>query len=148
MKQVSKLFQEAFLEAKEKGHDHIVVAVDLHGTIVNSTLFNRIKGTEEEKLAHSIYHPAIEALTLMTEDPEIEMFIHSGTEPSSLIRIKNSLETCFDIKISLGYSATTTIEKQSFSKKPYFGVLLDNKAGFDPEYDWEGISIFLKSRKK
>jgi hypothetical protein len=84
----------------------------------------------------------------MSEDPTIEMFIYSGTEGSSLIRIKNSLDSCFDIKIALSYSADTTIDKQSFTKKPYFSVLLDNKAGFDPAHDWDTISAFLKMRKK
>jgi len=148
MKQIHQLFSEAFIEAEEKGYDHIVIAVDLHGTIVNSKLYNRIKGTEEEKLAHSIYHKAIEALTLMTEDPRIEMFIYSGTEPSSLVRIKNSLEKYFDIKVALSYSADTTIDKQSFTKKPYFSILLDNKAGFDPVHDWDTISSILKLQKK
>ena len=147
MKSMQQLFSEAFVEAKQKGFDHIVVAVDLHGTIVDSKLYNRVKGSEEEKLAHSIYHKAIEALILMTEDPAIEMFIYSGTEPISLVRIKNSLKTCFDIDISLGYEASTTVEKQSFIKKPYFSVLLDNKAGFDPVDDWDAIIYYLKSRK-
>ena len=32
---------------------------------------------------------------------------------------------------------------QDFSEKPYFNILLEDKAGFDPNKDWELILEYL-----
>ena len=36
-------------------------------------------------------------------------------------------------------------EFQNFNDKPYFNVLLEDKAGFNPKIDWLDILIYLKT---
>lgn len=145
MKSINKIFKEALIDASKKSYDHIVVAVDLHGTLVDSDLYNKWDGSEEDKLSRSIYHSAIPALLEMTNHPSVTMYIYSSTKAVSLLRIKNALNTLYGIFINISPGLQKESKSQDFSRKPYYSVLLDNKAGFDPNQDWDDVAITVKN---
>ena len=145
MKSVTTLLKEAFLEAAKKQYDHIELAVDLHGTLIDSSLYNKWDGTPEEKFAHSVYTEAIGPLVALSNHKSVKIFLFSGTRSYDILRIKRALSSMYGIEVSMCGDNKTTIAGQDFSRKPYFSVLFDNKAGFDPKADWAEAEIAIKS---
>lgn len=145
MKSVTLLLKEALIEAAKKQYDHIEVAVDLHGTLIDTELYNKWDGTPEEKFAHSVYTESLAPLVALTKHKSVKVFLYSATRVIDLLRIKMALERMYGIEVSLNSSVSTTTKGQDFDRKPYFSVLFDNKAGFDPKSDWAEVEVAIKS---
>lgn len=142
---ITEAFRNAFSIMAERSWDKIAVAVDLHGTV--------LKPNYGIELAQEFYPGAEECLKYMSTRGDIVMFMYSCT-PTNL---KNMYNTMF---VSKGIHIHTSINDvyklmditssvyQSFSEKPYFNVLLEDKAGFNPETDWEELLKYFKNIKE
>lgn len=148
MQSIKTLFEKAWADAATKGYDHVVIAVDLHGTMVDSKVFNAAPGNIEMKVQSSIFRSAVTALKLLSEHPSVTMFIYSGTKRRKLEQVLEELMSRYGIEIDIDYSSDTQYSIQSFKNKPYFGILLDDKAGFDPDTDWDEITRILPNLNK
>ena len=137
-----RLIKKALLLKEERGWDHIAIAVDLHGTV--------FKSTYAPGLATEYYPHAKECLQELTKRPDILMYMYTGT-PGDL-REGYFLKFAMD-KITMPPDSLEVLEImniknnefQNFNDKPYFNVLLEDKAGFDPKIDWMDILIYLKT---
>ena len=58
--------------------------------------------------------------------------------------IKNLSEYNIKIDFFNNNPEAKNTEYGDFTVKPYYNILLDDKAGFDPEEDWRIIYNFLK----
>lgn len=146
MKTLPKLFESAIQIAKERKWDKISVAVDLHNTV--------LKPTYSKLLATEFYPYAKECLTILS-DNNIDgvtplMFVYSCT-PGQLLNVylsnilePNGIKMYHDEAVISAIMGVKKNEYQSFTNKPYFNILLDDKAGFDPESDWEDLYNYLK----
>ncbi len=145
MQTVNSIFIKAWEDASNKGYDHVVIAIDLHGTIIDTKIFNTTPGSFEDKVRASILRPAITALQKLSVHPSISMFIYSGTRKCHLRKLIDILRDQYRINIDLEYSSNIQHASQSFKRKPYYSILLDDKAGFDPDVDWDEINSFTRN---
>ena len=115
---IEKSIRSAINKMKQRGWDRIYFLVDIHDTIFKAT-YNEIE--KYEWLGQ-----AKEALQKLTETPWIILILWSSSYNDTLKdyinenpEVENGSLGCFD-------------------KKPYFNVILDDKAGFSEE-DWTKI---------
>lgn len=149
MKTIGHQLKEAFTEAKTKGYDHIVIAVDLHNTIISSDIYNNSieKGnTKMNAVVESMITEAVSPLRKMSLRKDIQLLLFSGTNNSVLQKIALALQYEFGIEfehINVYISENPLkIKTQSFKEKPYYSILWDDKAGFEI-HDWVKVDIAL-----
>jgi hypothetical protein len=125
---------------KERNWDTIYWAVDLHGVCLESNY--------EQGGYRWINQSALRVLRKISSLPETKIILWSSVysdEKSDIIGFfnDNGIEV-YDFNANDGESNTRV---SSFDEKFYFSVLLDDKAGFDPETDWVVIEKYLEGNK-
>ena len=131
---------KTFIKEEEKmikrGWDKIYVFVDIHDTIFQSDY-----GRGEEP---KYYPMAKETLRYMSTHPKISLSIWSSTYPKDIAKY---LEIFEKDEIFFDHINENTEEKNTtyacFDKKPYFNILIDDKAGFDVKYDWDELYFHI-----
>jgi hypothetical protein len=130
-------------EYKEKrGWDKTYWFFDIHGTILkpNYTYGNTPK---------DFYPYAKETLQFISKMPDVVMCIYTCSHPHEIeeyIQLFKNNDIHFkyvnenpEIKTDLnGYGC--------YDKKPYMNVLFEDKAGFDPELEWEEVLLLMKEK--
>jgi hypothetical protein len=131
--QMVKWINKMFTYAHTKEWYKTYWAIDLHGTVIQP---NFKKGDSNVE-----YYPyAKECLQLLSDRDDIIMFTLTSSYPEELAK--------YDIQfkadnINFDYhNENPEITQASgafgyYKNKPYFNVFFDDKAGFDPETDWE-----------
>jgi hypothetical protein len=118
--------QNTFQLKKDRGWDYIYVAIDLHGTLI--------------KPYHStieFYPGAIEVMKWFNSRPEFRTILWTSSYPAEISRTEiafRSMGVRFDY-INENPKQPSS-DRADFSKKFYFMILLDDKAGFEGETDW------------
>jgi hypothetical protein len=134
---------ERFYNDKEKrGWDKGYFFFDIHGTILkpNYTYGNTPK---------DFYPYAKETLQFISKMPDVVMCIYTCSHPHEIeeyIQLFKNNDIHFkyvnenpEIKTDLnGYGC--------YDKKPYMNVLFEDKAGFDPELEWEEVLLLMKEK--
>ena len=123
--------------------EQIYIAVDFHGTLIEPdyATFNL------ENLNLSYYGYAVESLRMLSESSDFKLFTYTASYPDEVAAYVKEMKKegiKFDF---INENPEVRTEEQNwgnFDKKPYFNVLLDDKAGFDPHSDWFDIWFFLK----
>ena len=133
---IIKAFDRAFEKKKERGWDKIYVFVDIHETMLYPTY--ELQGKK------NFYPFAIEVLWAMTQRDDISLGLYTCSYPEE---IEVYLKTFKEVGIKFEHINTNLEEKNSkygcFDEKPYFNVLIEDKAGFDPEEDWLLIANYI-----
>lgn len=135
-------FKKAFEVKEARNWECIAVAVDLHGTVFVPTY-----STEEK---YEYYPGAKECLNLLTYmDDVVKMYLYTCSTD-----VEKYIDKLDEDDIGVYYPEIVhTImgiennEFQNFDNKPYFNVLLDDKAGFNPDRDWTLITEYLKGKE-
>lgn len=129
---IIKAIKRAMRVAVERNEPLIYWAVDLHGVVFRSNY---------EQGSYAFTTPkAIEALRLISQEPDNRLILWSSCHPAEYPAIIGFLEQ-HGIKVDY-FNENPEIENTpsgNFEKKFYFSILLDDKAGFDPETDWDEI---------
>ena len=117
----------AYKEKNQRNWSTLYVAIDLHGTIIERYTGNELK----------IYPYAESVLKDLSQRPEIVLILFTSSYPENL---KEFYDWCSQRGIKFKYLNENPECKNNktgdFSKKFYFNLLLDDRAGFDPETDW------------
>jgi len=133
---IVKAFIKAFEKKQERGWDKIYVFVDIHETVLYPTY--ELNGEKR------FYASALMALQEMSNWDEISLGLYTCSYPEE---IEEYLIFFEENGIVFEHVNTNKDEKNSkngyFNDKPYFNVLLDDKAGFDPEHDWYDIYKYI-----
>ncbi len=121
--------ERAFKIKKERDWHSMYWAIDLHDTI--------FKGKYSKWQAIEFYPHAQEVLMKLSESPNV-LILYSSSYVSTLHHVKMHLFQHHNIKFKYinenpEYVGT---DYADFSKKFYFNILLDDKAGFEGEKDW------------
>jgi hypothetical protein len=116
-------------------------AIDLHGTIIKPNYVNASWPAE--------YYPyAKQTLQLLTKRPDIKLILWTSSFPNEIEEYLEKLkkdDIVFDaVNENPGISSNNG-NFGFYEKKFYFNVLLDDKAGFNPEKEWKLIYDFLIS---
>lgn len=134
-----KALKDAYQKMEERNWDTIYWSIDLHGVCLKSNY--RTGGYDW------INEKAVEALQLISRRLETKIILWSSVNPEEYAPIKD-----FFFNDGVWVDAFNenpwewNTETGNFDKKFYFSVLLDDKAGFDPDEDWDLIIEFLKGK--
>ena len=134
-------FENAFEKKEKRGWDHIYVFVDVHDTIFKSTY----KGGQSE---FEYYFNAKCALQMLSKREDIVLGLYTSSYPDQIARMLEKFE---EDGIHIDLVNENPMEKNTsyacFDKKPYFNVLIDDKAGFDAENDgWYEVIKAVRKR--
>lgn len=133
--------QRGYEMTKARNWNRWYVAVDLHDTICKAD-YSRSGSMGE------FFPGAIEALVHLTNRKDVGLILFTCSYTEELYRTKGALEILRNLGIRFDYvnenlEATNT-KMGDFSKKPFFNVLLDDKAGFDGA-DWPRVLELFES---
>jgi len=124
---ISKAIIRAYQEKYLRKWEVLYFAVDLHGTIIE-----RYTGKDI-----NAYNGAEEVLRYLSNVPHIVLILYTSTSREDLAPF---YEWCSKKGITFKYlnenPECLNNKTGDFSKKFYFNVLLDDRAGFDPTSDW------------
>ena len=124
--------KKTFEMKKERGWPEVYFCIDLHGTIIPSG-----KSPDDMTDAEIMYPYAEEVLQWLSRRKDIMLILWTGTPESRMDDVKEFLKfhsIKFDYFNENPHAKNTP--RSDFSKKFYFSVLLDDRAGFEPETDW------------
>ena len=137
------VFKRAFEIAAERNWDNLAIAVDLHGTVFIPTY--------STTLSTEFYPYAKEALQKITAHGMLNMYMYTCSHHADKEQMAFMLHSNFIYMEIESYKVTVDLMNikntsfQNFVDKPYFNILLEDKAGFDPKKDWKLILDYMKS---
>lgn len=128
--------KRSFKRAQERGWAYTYWAIDLHETVLLPNW--SIERTEE------FYPLAENVLRMLSDRDDIKLIIYTCSWPEEIKKYQDFFEKR---GIRFDYvNGTPDLDSTAYGyykDKPYFNVLLDDKAGFDPYTDWAAIENFL-----
>lgn len=133
---IKKMFDHSF----KKEWFETYWAIDLHGAVIHPNYTkNPVTG---------IYYPfAKETLQIWTARPDIIMFTYTASYIEQLRNYLNQFEKDGIHFNFVNENPDISEEKGHFGRfdqKPYYNVLIEDKAGFRPEVDWEPLyNLFI-----
>jgi len=137
---IIKSIERAYSVMDERNWETIYWCIDLHGVCLKSNYT-----TNQNEW---INNDALECLQLISSLPESKIILWSSCYPSELMRIRQMFKEN-NITVDF-FNKNTDIHNTNtgnFNRKFYFSVLLDDKAGFDPETDWREIYEYLINKQ-
>ena len=137
---IIKAIQIAQQKKKDRGYEYLYWCIDIHGVILTPT-YNRLNEGAD------LYEHCIPTLQLISEDQSNKVILWSSSYRKPMTDIRDMLSE-FGIRVNFincnpDYTKTDICD---FTDKFYFDILLDDKAGFEPEKDWGAIRSFLLSK--
>lgn len=140
MSSIIKSVKKAFSLISPK-YPLVYWAIDLHGVCFQSNYEN------SEYLW--INEDCIACLQAISNNHDSRLILWSSCYPDEQIKIKEFMRKHY---IHVDFFNENPLAKNTtygdFTNKFYFSILLDDKAGFEPESDWSEILNFLKSINK
>lgn len=136
---ITKAIQRAYDYAAKKGWDRIYICIDIHDTMIKANY-------KHGQIPTEFYPHAIEVLQHLTERPDVKLILYTCSHPHEIEEytvLFKSHGIVFDFINENPEVKTDLNGYGNYDKKPYFNVLLDDKAGFQP-HDWLGIKNYFK----
>ena len=143
MSSIIKAIEKAFFIKEKRNWDTIYWAIDIHDTIVKSNY-------EVGNIPKDYYENAVEVLQLLTNRKDIKLILYTCSHPHEVEKYheffaENNIK--FDF-VNQNPNVLTDLQGYgNYEDKPYFNVLLDDKAGFNPDEDWKLIIEYFKNKK-
>lgn len=135
---LTKHIENVFKVYKPKrGWNTIYWLVDVHGCIIPGSWHkaNDFRFINE-------WCPLV--LRWISEQPDQRLILWTSSHTTEAASI---IEWLAEVGIHVDYFNHNPEEKDTeyadFSRKPYFNILIDDKAGFDPHTDWQNIRAVL-----
>lgn len=122
--------KRTFALMPERKWDTLYVLVDVHGTI--------IPGSWHKKNDFQFIHPDCkEVLQQMSRSRLFRLIMWTSSKDDEIIEIFQWLYYHgIVVDYHNGNPEVRDTEYACFDAKPYFNILIDDKAGFEPEVDW------------
>lgn len=139
---VLKSINKAFSDKEIRGWDKLYYSIDLHSTVIKPNY-------EYGNIPTEFYPYAKETLQLLSKLDDISLIMWTCSHPHEIdeyIKLFNNNDIKFDY-INENTEVKTMIDGYGcYDKKFYFNVLLDDKASFDADTEWEEIYNYLKDK--
>jgi len=124
--------QKTFKLKRENKWPEVYFCIDLHGTIIPSG-----KSSNDKTDALTFYPDAKEVLQHLSNRDDIFLILWTATPIDRLITVfKWLIDNGISFDFLNGNTHAKSTSRSDFEKKFYFSVLLDDRAGFEPETDW------------
>ncbi|UII23138.1 hypothetical protein [Fulvivirga ligni] len=138
---ITRAIVKAFQHAKNKGWDKTYWAFDIHDTIIKPNWSTK-------EIPTDFYPLAKETLQLITQRDDVVCILYTCSHPHELDNYVNFFKS-HDIHFDY-VNENPEVESQKYGyyeRKPYFNVLFEDKAGFDPLEDWREVLDLMKSEQ-
>jgi hypothetical protein len=140
---ITKAIHNAFKFAKDRSWKKTYWAFDIHNTLL-------IPNYSTSDIPVEFYPYAVEVMQIINRRNDIVKILYSCSHPSE---IKKYLEYFKEHEIHFDYiNENPEIPNSAYGCyefKPYFNVLFEDKAGFDPHTDWKLVKeLFEKMNEK
>lgn len=139
MKTITQLFEEAWEKKNKRGWQYVYIMVDLHGVVLPSNY--HVKND-----LRYINPFAKECLQYLSSQEDAILILWSSSHAEEILAVRHWMakdNIFFRLVNENPYEQNT--QYADFSKKPYFSIVLDDKAGFEPT-DWEELSHWIKKK--
>lgn len=124
--------------AREKNWEKLYWAIDIHGTLLRPNFMR-------DQISKEFYPFAKETMQLLTKRTDIVKILYTCSYPDE---IKQYIKYFSENGIHFDYiNSNPEIADGGYGyyqHKFYFNVLMDDKAGFDGDKDWQAIYHLLK----
>ena len=135
---IVKAIIKQYTKAKERGWDRWYWTIDIHETIMGPTY------NGEGDIPRTMYEGAAACLQKLSRRKDARLILGTSSKRQD---IEKYLEFFKTNDIIFKYVNENPDEPSTpyadFTNKPYFSVMLEDKAGFEPEKDWKAISQVL-----
>ncbi len=135
---ITKAIDNCFKHAKRRGWAKTYWAFDVHGTILRPNY-------KTNQISKEFYPHAVEVMQMLARRKDIVKILYTCSYPHE---IEQYLDYFDQHGIRFDYVNTNPEVADGgygyYKDKFYFNVLLDDKAGFDGDTDWEGMMSVLK----
>lgn len=123
---------------REKNYPYMYWCVDLHDTIIKSTY-------SSEHESEEFYPGAKEVLQYLSSRKDMVLILFTSSFPDKMVALMEQFRK-FDINFKYlnANPECPNTPYGDFSRKFYYDILLDDKAGFIPEQDWIVIRQTMK----
>ena len=127
--------RKEWIKKNDRGWDRLYIAVDLHDTLVASNY---------DGLAQNFYPQGIDCLKMLSQRDDIVLILWTSSYGKDSMAYTMKLK---EYGIDIKYINCNPLEENTktgdFSRKFYFNILLDDKAGFVAETDWDVVHKFF-----
>ncbi len=132
-------FENSFKILEERKYQYLIINIDIHSTI----LYPDYGG-----LAKKYYPLAKETLIKLSNDDNFKLVLYTCSYPHEIIDYIDFFKKDDIIFDEINKYSVENTKHGFFENKPYFNIILDDKAGFIPEYDWVMVDWVLNKYKK
>lgn len=137
---IEKVLEKQYENAIKKGWDKLYIAIDVHDVIVYGNY-------DKDVLPKEFCPGAKETLKMLSKREDIVLILFTCSWPDE---IKKYLEYFEKNDIKFKYvGENPEVENGDlgcYNNKFYFNILLEDKAGFDCERDWQIVENFFERR--
>jgi nicotinamide mononucleotide adenylyltransferase len=135
---IIKAIRKEYEKAKQRGWDSWFYVVDIHETVLKPNY------TTIGDIPRTMYKDAPECLQKMSNRKDLKLILGTSSKKEDIDKYQEFFKAN---GINFPYVNENPEYKSAghadFTQKFYFSVMLEDKAGFDPEIDWKVISEFL-----
>lgn len=135
---IIRAYENAFKTKQDRGWEKIYILVDLHGTVIHPNW-------SDTELPQEYYPNSLEVLRNLTDNPEVCLILWTSSweHDYNIYRARLAAEGVhFNYVNSNPEVPTIPGSYGNFTLKPYFNVIFDDKAGFEPD-EWDRLRTFL-----
>jgi len=132
----AELFNQAYMTMMSRNWDTLYVALDVHGTIIPLSY-----KFDEDPV---VYPHAIETLQKMSKMPNVRIILFTSSyvdHTESFVKFLKNHRVKIDFVN--GNREVGNTETGCFTRKFFYSILIDDKAGFDPLKDWVEVNKAL-----
>ena len=139
---IVKALQKCWDKSKLRKWDCIYIAVDIHDTIVYGNYDN-------SKIPTKFTPHAKETLQYLSNRKDIVLFLYTCSHQHEIVKyIEFFAQHGIKFTSINKNPAVSNNDLGCYDDKPYFNLLLDDKAGFDCESDWINIYNWFITKKE
>jgi hypothetical protein len=139
-----RLIKKTFDVAKRRNWDKTFWAIDIHETMI-------IPNYKKDDIPKTWYPYALEVMQILSKRKDVCLILFTCSHPHEIelyLKYFNDNGVNFEHVNSNPEVLTDTQGYGNYDDKFYFNLLLDDKAGFDANNDWEIILNILIDDEK
>lgn len=139
---IIRALERTWDKSKKKKWDCIYIAVDIHDTIVYGNY-------DSTKLPKTFCPQAKETLQFLSNRKDIVLFLYTCSHKHEIVKYEQFFkENGITFQSTNKNPAVSSNDLGCYDDKPYFNLLLDDKAGFDCETDWFHIYNWFHKKRE
>lgn len=136
---IVQAIETCFEVAARRKWERTYWAFDIHGTMVEPNY-------KKDDIPTKFYPGAMEVLQMISKRSDIGTILYTCSHPHEVVNYMKFFKEN-DINFDFIHDNTEVVTDGSYGyydKKPYFNVLFEDKAGFDPMNDWIYVKEMLE----